>query len=125
MDTICTTKCFHPEAISTAQACMPESDQIKRVASLFATLGDPTRLGLLLALRSGELCVCDLSSVLDMTMSAISHQLRVLRQQGLVSSRKEGRMVIYRLADAHVQRLLTQAVEHGTICAPMLSREEK
>ena len=125
MDTLCTTKCFHPGAIAKSQAIMPAPDQVKRVASLFATLGDPTRLGLLLALRSGELCVCDLSSVLAMTMSAISHQLRILRQQGLVTSRKDGRMVIYRLADDHVRRLLTQALEHGTICAPMLSREEK
>ena len=121
--TSCHNKCFHPEAISQARESMPEPDQIKRVASLFATLGDPTRLSLLLALQSSELCVCDLSSVLSMTMSAISHQLRILRQQGLVSSRKEGRMVIYRLADGHVHRLLVQALEHGTICAPTLSRE--
>ncbi|MFA6811405.1 MAG: metalloregulator ArsR/SmtB family transcription factor [Desulfoplanes sp.] len=119
------TKCFHPEAISKAHACMPDSDQIKRVASLFATLGDPTRLGLLLALQKGELCVCDLSSILTMTMSAISHQLRILRHQGLITSRKEGRMVMYQLADDHVQRLLALAVEHGTICAPKLSRGEK
>jgi ArsR family transcriptional regulator len=125
METTCSTKCFHPENISKAHQCMPDPDQVRRVASLFATLGDPTRLGLLLALQSGELCVCDLSSVLGMTMSAISHQLRILRHQGLIASRKEGRMVIYRLADNHVLRLLTLAVEHGTICAPILSREEK
>lgn len=124
MDAVCSTKCFHPESINRARENMPGPEQVKRIASLFATLGDATRLGLLLALRSGELCVCDLSSIMGMTISAISHQLRILRHQGLVTPRKQGRMVMYSLADNHVRRLLDQALEHGTICAPNIVREE-
>ncbi|WP_462325920.1 ArsR/SmtB family transcription factor [Desulfoplanes sp.] len=124
MDSVCSIRCFHPESIDRAQKIMPGPEQTKRIALLFATLGDPNRLGILLALRSGELCVCDLSSIMEMTVSAVSHQLRILRHQGLVVPRKQGRMVMYSLADQHVHKLLAQALEHGTICAPNISREE-
>ncbi|GAU08255.1 ArsR/SmtB family transcription factor [Desulfoplanes formicivorans] len=123
MDTVCQARCFHPASIARAQQNMPTPEQTRRIASLFATLGDPTRLGILLALRHGELCVCDLSSVMGMTVSAVSHQLRILRHQGLVASKKQGRMVMYRLDDEHVQSLLVQALEHGTHCSPTLSPE--
>ena len=75
-------------------------------------LGDPTRIRILYALSAGELCVCDIASVLNMTQSAISHQLRVLKQIKLVKFRREGKTVYYSLADAHVETILSQGLEH-------------
>ncbi len=121
--TTCSSRCFHPEAIEKAKTIMPDFQQIKRIASLFATLGDPTRLGLLLALRSGELCVCDLSSVMNMSSSAVSHQLRILRHLELVRSQRLGRMIMYRLADEHVSKLLGRALKHGKVFGPFIARE--
>ncbi len=74
--------------------------------------GDPTRIRILYALSAGELCVCDIASVLNMTQSAISHQLRVLKQIKLVKFRREGKTVYYSLADAHVETILSQGLEH-------------
>ncbi len=121
MASVCSTPCFHPEVIERAKSIMPAPEHIQRIAGLFAALGEPNRLGLLLALQAGELCVCDLSSVMDMSVSAVSHQLRILRHQGLVTSRKQGRMVMYSLADEHVSRLLVQALEHGLVCIPTMT----
>ncbi len=113
--TTCSGRCFHPESIEKARTLLPDFEHIKRLASLFSTLGDPTRLGILLALRSGELCVCDLSTIMSMSSSAISHQLRILRHLELVKSNKQGRMVMYRLADDHdhIARLLEWTLEYG------------
>jgi len=82
------------------------------LADLFKTMGDPTRIKILYALKERELCVCDLSELLDMSSSAISHQLRVLRNNKLVKYRKEGRSVYYSLDDDHVMCLFGQGLEH-------------
>lgn len=82
------------------------------LAELFKTMGDPTRIKILYALKERELCVCDLSELLDMSSSAISHQLRVLRNNKLVKYRKEGRSVYYSLDDDHVMCLFGQGLEH-------------
>lgn len=82
------------------------------LAELFKTMGDPTRIKILYALKERELCVCDLSELLDMSASAISHQLRVLRNNKLVKYRKEGRSVYYSLDDSHVMCLFGQGLEH-------------
>ncbi|MCA5960601.1 metalloregulator ArsR/SmtB family transcription factor [Blautia sp. RD014234] len=82
------------------------------LADLFKVFGDPTRIRILYALSAGELCVCDIASVLNMTQSAISHQLRVLKQIKLVKFRREGKTVYYSLADAHVETILSQGLEH-------------
>jgi DNA-binding transcriptional ArsR family regulator len=90
---------------------MNESN-IVDLAELFKALSDPTRLKIIYALKQSELCVCDLSAVLQMGQSAISHQLRYLRNLQLVRRRKEGKMMYYSLADEHVNTLFTQGLEH-------------
>mgnify|MGYP006282227397 FL=1 len=87
-------------------------DVVYDLAELFKTMGDPTRIKILYALKERELCVCDLSELLDMSSSAISHQLRVLRTNKLVKYRKEGRSVYYSLDDDHVMCLFGQGLEH-------------
>ncbi len=83
------------------------------MASIFGALADPTRLRILLALRSNELCVCDLVELTGVTQSAVSHQLKVLRDLQLVTFRREGKLVRYRLADDHVASLVDVAAEHA------------
>ncbi|PTX17538.1 ArsR/SmtB family transcription factor [Halanaerobium congolense] len=89
-----------------------DDDVVYDLAELFKTMGDPTRIKILYALKERELCVCDLSELLDMSSSAISHQLRVLRNNKLVKYRKEGRSVYYSLDDDHVMCLFGQGLEH-------------
>ena len=91
---------------------MPGENRIRAMADLFKTFGDPTRLRILSALSSRELCVCDIADFLGMTQSAISHQLRVLKQQELVRFRRDGKTVYYSLADSHVETILSQGLEH-------------
>ena len=87
-------------------------EEILGLSEIFKTLGDPTRLRILQALSQEELCVCDLVEVLEMTQSAVSHQLRVLRDQRLVKYRKEGKMVFYSLDDEHIINLFAQGLAH-------------
>lgn len=82
------------------------------LADLFKVFGDPTRVRILYALSCQELCVCDIAEALGMTQSAISHQLRVLKQSRLVKYRREGKTIYYSLADSHVQTILAQGMEH-------------
>lgn len=91
----------------------PPADEILyKLADLYKVFGDPTRIRILYALSSGELCVCDIAEVLRMTQSAISHQLRVLKQTALVKFRREGKTVYYSLADAHIATILAQGLDH-------------
>ena len=110
---VCTTLTLHPEALERARAALPGEDEVARASALLKALADPTRMRILLAMRRGELCVCDLSHLLGMSQSAISHQLRVLRDNRLVRWRREGRQVFYRLADRHVEEILEDALEHA------------
>lgn len=89
-----------------------EQNIVHDLAELFKTMGDPTRIKILYALKESELCVCDLSELLNMSSSAISHQLRVLRNNKLVKYRKEGRSVYYSLDDDHIMCLFGQGLEH-------------
>lgn len=82
------------------------------LAEIFRVLGDPTRLKICMFLAQAELCVCDLASILGISESAVSHQLRVLRSQRLVKYRREGKMAFYSLDDDHVQALIDQGLEH-------------
>lgn len=91
---------------------IPDEETLYGLADLFKVFGDPTRIRILYALSAGELCVCDIASVLSMTQSAISHQLRVLKQTKLVKFRREGKTVYYSLADSHVKTILNQGLEH-------------
>jgi len=86
--------------------------EIESLADLFRHASDPTRLRILIILLEGELCVCSISGKLDVSVSAVSHQLRVLRSGGLVARRKQGRHVYYSLADNHVETLISVGLEH-------------
>lgn len=110
----CETNVLHPAAVAMARGAMPPAELIGGASELLKAVADPTRMRILVALQAaGELCVCDLSAVLGMSDSAVSHQLRVLRGADLVASRKESRQVFYRLADDHVGAMLRGALEHA------------
>lgn len=91
---------------------IPDPETLQNLADLFKVFGDPTRIRILYALSAQELCVCDIAEILQMTQSAISHQLRVLKQMHLVKFRREGKTVFYSLADDHVYTILNQGIEH-------------
>ena len=93
---------------------MPEEEILYDLAELFKVFGDSTRIKILWALDEDEMCVCDIAYLLNMTQSAISHQLRVLKQAHLVKSRREGKVVYYSLADDHVKLILDQGLIHTT-----------
>ncbi|MBR5485572.1 MAG: helix-turn-helix transcriptional regulator [Oscillospiraceae bacterium] len=90
----------------------PKEETLYNLAELFKVFGDATRIKILYALFESEMCVCDIACLLGMTQSAISHQLRVLKQSRLVKFRREGKSVIYSLADSHVSTMLGQGMEH-------------
>ncbi len=98
--------------VKRVQKQMPDPATVNQVTEIFASLSDPTRARVVFALSKAELCVCDLATLLGMSVSAVSHQLRVLRHLGLVKYRKEGRMAYYSLDDEHASELLAQALEH-------------
>lgn len=106
---------FHADAARVAEvrATQPDTGTVERLSEIFKALGDPTRVRLLTALATAELCVCDLATLLTLSESAISHQLRLLRSLRLVRARRDGRMVFYRLDDDHIVRLLAQGREHA------------
>ncbi len=108
----CSEHEIHECAIERARRALPPERQVQRLADVFKAMGDPTRLRIILALRVGELCVCDLAAVLNMSQSAISHQLRILRGLHLVRNRREGKEVYYSLDDDHVISMLAQAADH-------------
>ena len=98
--------------VRSVEQQMPDAGLLQEVSQVFQVLSDPTRVRIVYALSQAELCVCDLAQLLSMSVSAVSHQLRFLRSLGLVRYRKEGRLVYYTLSDAHVERLLRDAVAH-------------
>jgi ArsR family transcriptional regulator, lead/cadmium/zinc/bismuth-responsive transcriptional repressor len=95
MTAVCSETIIHPRVVEVAQENLPDSEELMEMGSYFKILEDPTRLKILYALYKGELCVCVLSVTLGMTISAISHQLSVLRQARLVTFRREGKIVFY------------------------------
>ena len=113
MSEICDVFCINKEAVDDVRSKMLDRQLVTDAAEIFKVLSDPTRMRLLYALAQRELCVCDLSAVLAMTQSAISHQLRVLRSARLVRYRKVGTIVYYSLADAHVVQLIDGGVDHA------------
>lgn len=111
-DEICEDYCLDNEKVAAVKATMVSSDKLQELSDLFKVLGDHTRVRILKALFESELCVCDLSGVLGMTQSAISHQLRVLRSAKVVKFRKEGKNVYYNLDDEHIFSLLDVGMKH-------------
>ena len=99
---------LHEDLIGKVRSSMPDEDEIYDLAELFKVFGDSTRMRILFALFESDICVCDLAEALGMTQSAISHQLRILKNSKLVSSRREGKSVFYFLADDHVRTIIGQ-----------------
>ena len=93
---------------------MPDENMLYDLAELFKVFGDSTRIRILFALFESEMCVCDIADSLQMTQSAISHQLRILKQSKLVGARRDGKQVIYSLADEHVRTIINQGWDHVT-----------
>lgn len=108
----CGYKHAHPEMVEEVQSAMPEEELLYDLAELFKVFGDSTRIKILYTLYERELCVCDIAMLLGMSQSAISHQLRVLKQSHLVKYRRDGKTVFYSLADNHVHTILAQGMEH-------------
>lgn len=91
---------------------MPKEEKLQQLADFFKVFGDVTRIRILQVLKQSEMCVCDLALTLDMTQSAISHQLRFLKQMALVKNRREGKTIFYSLADDHIETILRMGTEH-------------
>ena len=108
----CDTYLIHEELVHEVEGHMPKAEMVEELADFFKVFGDATRIRILCVLFQSELCVCDLAKVLGMTQSAISHQLRVLKQMKLVKNRREGKTVYYSLADNHIHMILNQGMEH-------------
>ena len=102
----------HESVISRVRAEMPQDEVLYDLAELFKILGDSTRMRILYALFEAEMCVCDIAQLLNMTQSAISHQLRLLKQSKLVKNRRDGKTVYYSLADDHVRTVINQGMDH-------------
>ena len=104
--------CTHPEILDRVKPEMPDEERLYDLAELFKVFGDTTRIRILYVLFESEMCVCDIAELLGMTQSAISHQLRILKQARLVRSRREGKTVFYALDDEHVRTVIGQGMEH-------------
>ena len=108
----CEVHHVHENLVHQIEDGMPSEETMQGLAEFYKVFGDPTRIKILCTLFQSELCVCDLAEVTGMTQSAISHQLRVLKQMKLVKNRREGKIVYYSLSDAHIQSILNQGMEH-------------
>ena len=108
----CGCTILHEDVIKAVRKQMPDSVNLYELAEFFRIFGDSTRIGILWALTSAEMCVCDISSLLSMTQSAVSHQLRILKQARLVKNRRDGKVVYYSLNDEHIRAILDDGMEH-------------
>lgn len=108
----CDCNIIHEDVVGAVRTRMPDEELLYDLADLFKMFSDSTRIRILWALNQSEMCVCDISSLLNMTQSAISHQLRVLKAANLVKNRREGKIVYYSLCDEHVQEIFTQGLIH-------------
>jgi DNA-binding transcriptional ArsR family regulator len=109
---LCDVVHLHPARVAELRDALIGEEEVTDLAETFRTLGDPTRVRILDALSHGELCVCDLAALVRMSESAVSHQLRLLRNLRLVKPRREGRMVFYALDDRHIITLFRQGLRH-------------
>ena len=108
----CDVTCVHNQIIEAVKEKMPAEELLNELADFYKVFGDTTRIKILCVLLRSEMCVCDLAEMLGMTQSAISHQLRVLKQMKLVKNRREGKTVYYSLDDEHVEEILAMAAHH-------------
>lgn len=108
----CDTTEVHENLLKIVNESLPQESKLYDIAELFKVFGDSTRIRILFVLFEAEVCVCDLAAALNMTQSAISHQLKILKQSKLVKSRREGKSIFYSLADDHVRTIIAQGCEH-------------
>ncbi len=108
----CESVCVHEELLQKVTAQMPKEETLYDLAELFKVFGDSTRIRILFVLFEAEVCVCDLAEALQMTQSAVSHQLKILKQAKLVKNRRAGKSIFYSLADDHVRAIIGQGLEH-------------
>lgn len=108
----CDCNVIHQEVVDAVQGRLENVDELSHVANLFKVLGDLTRIKIITVLRGNEMCVCDLAVCLNMTQSAISHQLRVLKQARLVRARRDGKIMYYSLDDEHIDNILDMGFDH-------------
>lgn len=108
----CEISVIHEDIINSVEENMPEEEILYDLAELFKVFGDSTRVKILWALDESEMCVCDIAALLNMTQSAISHQLRILKNARLVKNRREGKVVYYSLDDDHVRQIFDQGLSH-------------
>jgi len=108
----CDCDVIHEDIVNLIKNKMPQEETLYDLAEFFKVFGDSTRIRILWALDEAEICVCDIAFLLNMTQSAISHQLRILKQANLVKNRKEGKIVFYSLNDEHVKQILNQGLIH-------------
>ncbi len=109
---LCEVNAIHEDVLARVRARMPDEEPVYEVSELFKVFGDSTRARIICALNIEEMCVCDLAVLLNMTQSAISHQLRLLKVSRIVKSRKQGRVVYYSLDDAHIGQIFAMAFDH-------------
>ena len=111
MTDLCSREHEHPD-LQKLHGMMPDDDRLYALADLFRVFGDSTRVRILYALFESELCVCDLAQLLGLTQSAVSHQLRILKDAKLVRFRRDGKSIIYALDDDHVRLIISMGMEH-------------
>lgn len=109
---VCEIELIHPEVVARVCTELPDIGVMQRVAATFQTLADPTRARIVAALALDELCVCDVAAVANLSVSAASHQLKRLRDQGVVTYRKEGRLAYYQLRDPQIRQLIADGIAH-------------
>lgn len=108
----CDCTVIHEDVVNAVRRQMPDEESLMDLADFFKVFGDTTRVSILCALVKSEMCVCDIAALLGMTKSAISHQLRVLKQSKLVKNRRDGKVVYYSLDDEHVKNVFDQGLSH-------------
>ena len=108
----CSEECTHKEIRDKVKKCIPDEEILYDLAELFKVFGDSTRVRILCALFESEMCVCDIAELLNMTQSAVSHQLRVLKNASLVKARRDGKTIYYSLSDEHVIHIFNDGLNH-------------
>ncbi len=111
-ENLCEITIIHEDIVKEVKEIMPKDDEIYDLAEFFKVFADSTRMKMIYALMENELCVCDLANIVNTTQSAISHQLKILRQSKLVKFRKEGKVVYYSLDDEHISQIVKKGREH-------------
>ena len=109
---ICLEKCIHEQVVAEVAGQLPSEETILQLTDIYKALSDPSRLRIVTALLQSELCVCDLSVICNLSESAVSHQLRTLRNLKIVNTRRDGKIVFYRLTDEHVRQLVCNSIDH-------------